>query len=133
MTKHKQNKHAGIRYPCDQCEYIATLQSNLKIHKQSNHEGIRYPCDQCDYAATQLFALKKHKQSKHEGIRYPCDQCKYALTDLGDLRNHKMQKHLKISADTTVIPILSQVNTLRMFFLMIFRKLILFLESLNLG
>ena len=43
--------------------------SSLKRHKESKHEGIRYPCDQCGYAATTVSNLKQHKESKHEGIR----------------------------------------------------------------
>ena len=55
----------------------------LKMHKESKHEGIRYPCDQCDYAASMAKDLKRHKESKHEGIRYPCDQCDYAAKTVG--------------------------------------------------
>ena len=29
----------GVKYPCDQCAYAATRQSNLKQHKDSVHEG----------------------------------------------------------------------------------------------
>ena len=66
VKQHKEFKHEGIRYQCDQCKYAATTTSELKIHKESKHEGIRYPCDQCGYhAATQLRYLKKHKESKH--------------------------------------------------------------------
>ena len=38
-----------MRYSCSQCDYKATLQSNLKIHIESVHEDVKYPCSQCDW------------------------------------------------------------------------------------
>ena len=35
---------------CDQCDYTGS-RTALYRHKQSKHEGIRYPCDQCIYTA----------------------------------------------------------------------------------
>ena len=37
MKRHKEPKHEGIRYPCDQCEYTATQNGNLKSHKKEKH------------------------------------------------------------------------------------------------
>ena len=74
-----KKKHQGLRYPCDQCEYVATEVHNLKLHIDSKHEGVRYPCDHCDYAATQACVLKKHIENKHEGVRFPCLRCVYHL------------------------------------------------------
>ena len=79
-------------YSCDQCEYTGS-RAALKHHKESKHDGIRYPCNQCDYAATTSGSLKTHNESKHEGIRYPCDQCDYAATKLDKLKIHKESKH----------------------------------------
>ena len=31
----------SVRYGCDQCEYKATQQGNLKQHKESKHEGVK--------------------------------------------------------------------------------------------
>ena len=47
---HVENKHEGVRYPCSQCEYIATQASNLKVHVEYKHEGVRYPCSKYEYA-----------------------------------------------------------------------------------
>ena len=66
-------------HACDECEY-STNKQYLKQHKQSKHDGVRYPCDQCDYAATDPSNLNKHQQSKQRGVRYPCDQCDYSAT-----------------------------------------------------
>ena len=68
------------RYPCSQCEYIATQASSLMIHVENKHEGIRYPCSQCEYIATTAWALKIHVKNQHEGVRYPCSQCEYIAT-----------------------------------------------------
>ena len=72
------------------------LKKALKSHKESKHEGIRYPCDQCEYAATRLGHLKSHKESKHEGcegVRYPCDQCEHTFMAVSDMKKHKRSKH----------------------------------------
>ena len=37
-----QKKRQKGRFPCDQCDHVATLKSDLKRHKESKHEGIRY-------------------------------------------------------------------------------------------
>ena len=63
----------------------ATKQSNLTTHRQSKHEGVRYYCDQCDYKATLHIRLTTHKQSKHEGVRYECDHCDYKATQKSNL------------------------------------------------
>lgn len=59
-------KDSDGKYPCDQCDYKATRQWNLKKHKLSVHEGVKYSCDECDYKATDQSQVKKHKRSKHE-------------------------------------------------------------------
>ena len=91
---HKEKIHEGARYPCDQCDYVATLPKTLKRHvinvmrllhklevwQENKHEGVRYPCDQFDDIATLQKTLKIHKESKHEDLRYPYDQCDYIAT-----------------------------------------------------
>merc|ERR1712137_1128282 len=67
LKQHKRSKHEGIRYFCDQCDYVATWKSLLNTHKESKHEGIRYPCKHCDYVATMQRNLKGHTLSKHGG------------------------------------------------------------------
>ena len=65
-----------MRYPCSQCEYIATQAwSAPKVHVQNKHGGVSYPCSQCEYAATHASNLKKHVKSKHDGVRYPSTEC----------------------------------------------------------
>ena len=61
-------------YPCDPCDYKATVKSNLKINVDSIHVEVIYPFDQCDYKATQKDDLKKHVESIHKGVCYPCNQ-----------------------------------------------------------
>ena len=65
LKQHKESKHEGVRYPCDECEYSANRLANLKMHKQSKHDGVRYPCDQCEYSASYKSELNKHKRMKH--------------------------------------------------------------------
>ena len=82
-----KKKHEGVRYPCDKCDYAATLASNLKRHIENKHKWVRYPCDQCEYVATGVQSLKIHIESKHEGVRYPCDQCDHSATTARNILN----------------------------------------------
>ena len=59
------NRHEGMRYTCDQCDYKFTDTGNLDKHVKTIHGGIHYPCSQCDYKATQKPYLKSHVSSKH--------------------------------------------------------------------
>ena len=35
--KHLATLHLGLRFPCDQCEYVATRVSHVKTHKKRKH------------------------------------------------------------------------------------------------
>ena len=65
LTTHIQSKHEGVKYACNQCDYQAKQQGNLKIHIQSQHEGVKHDCNYCDYQATQQRNLKVHIKKKH--------------------------------------------------------------------
>ena len=55
----------GVRYSCNQCEYSATRENNLKKHMHSMHEGVRYHCYQCELSASRPEYLEKHIQNNH--------------------------------------------------------------------
>ena len=77
-------------YPCDQCDYKATVKNDLLRHIKSRHEGVKYPCNQCDYNTTQkTYYLLTHTKSKHKGVKYPCDQCDHKATQRYALSKHQ--------------------------------------------
>ena len=45
--------------PCDQCEYTAKRQYNLRIPKESHHEGILYSCEHCNFEAKSASIFKR--------------------------------------------------------------------------
>jgi len=93
LNNHKQLKHKGITYDCNQCEYKATTMGSLKVLKQSQHERFEYICVEFEYGAKQ--ALNIYKQSKHEAsfVDYKRD---YKATTKVQLRVHKLSKHMGI-------------------------------------
>ena len=93
LNNHKQLKHKGITYDCNQCEYKATTMGSLKVLKQSQHERFEYICVEFEYGAKQ--ALNIYKQSKHEAsfVDYKRD---YKATTKVQLRVHKVSKHMGI-------------------------------------
>ena len=46
----------------------------MNRHIKSEHEGIVYPCNQCDYKAKQNSQLKSHKKSRHSQSLILCEQ-----------------------------------------------------------
>ena len=95
LKSHKRDMHRGIKYPCDECEFVANFRSNLRRHKQAKHEGIRYPCDQCDHISATPFCLKQHWKAFHGDDNYQCDQCEFVAKLPKNLLKHKRRVHIK--------------------------------------
>ena len=55
--------------------------------------GVRHPCDKCEYASTTTFVLKRHIESKHKGVTYPFNICEYAETTAHQLKRHIESNH----------------------------------------
>ena len=89
-------KNLSVRYTCNECEYIATMQYNLNRHKQYKHLGVRYKCDHCEHQANTQGNLSNHKQVKHLEVRYSCNQCEYKSSTQGHLTIHNQAKHLGV-------------------------------------
>ena len=75
-----------MRYPCDKCEYAATLARYLKIHIERKHVGVRYPCNKCEYMELRGNGLKQHIKRMHGGVRYGAPWDMYG--DLGKELQH---------------------------------------------
>ena len=85
--------YQGIKYPCPQCDYQFTAQSNLKQHIKAIHEGIKYPCPQCDHQAATSYALTQHVKCIHEIFKIPCNQCDYKAPTFSRLQRPNIKMH----------------------------------------
>ena len=54
-------------HKCGECGAGFRRKDSRAKHIRSKHEGVKYSCNQCEYQATQQGDLKRHKQSKHNG------------------------------------------------------------------
>ena len=88
----QENEHFEVRFPCDECEYVANKKVNLKQHKEA-HDEIFYPCAKCEYVATSSFNLKIHTRTMHRGIVYHCNKCEYLAT-LNNNSTRTQRSHL---------------------------------------
>ena len=61
--------HGETRYQCDQCDYKANTQEELRQHTKTIHEKYSYKCDQCDYRAQQKEDITKHTKSRHDNYQ----------------------------------------------------------------
>jgi uncharacterized C2H2 Zn-finger protein len=48
------------RRRCEECDYECGLASSMRQHRLSVHGGVRYPCEQCAYLAYSPETLKEH-------------------------------------------------------------------------
>ena len=63
--EHTAEELEYAKYPCEQCDYVATQGNNLKKHIEAKHLGVTYSCNLCPYEATQKQNLKRHLKLKH--------------------------------------------------------------------
>ena len=63
--EHNERKRKNI-YKCLQCDFETMSTFSIMTHKQSKHEGIRYDCNDCEYQATTRGNLNRHKLKYHE-------------------------------------------------------------------
>ena len=91
---HKAAVHLGIKHVCDQCGKQCSTKSNLTKHTVKYH-GEGFPCQSCDFKATLKDGLKYHIESVHLGIRYECnfETCSYSSALKNSLRIHTAREH----------------------------------------
>ena len=96
--KHNQEKHNGVKYTCNQCDYESQIFKDLDEHQNENkHEGMKFQCHLCKYRATLQGNLKVHVQAMHEGLTYKCDVCNFSASTPRTVGWHKKAKHVQIS------------------------------------
>ena len=93
LRVHKEQEHEGIRYPCDECEYVGARKLNLTAHKNAAHSGQRLACENCPATFTTKKGLDLHREGAHLGREYFCDQCSYKTNRMQYLRKHIQRKH----------------------------------------
>ena len=62
------------RFACQICGRRFLINSTLKYHRQAEHEGVKFSCNQCDYVAKRIQNLNRHKKLMHDGISLQCDK-----------------------------------------------------------
>ena len=71
-VKHNQNQNkkkentAGVKIPCDLCNFTSTSADDFIKHIESKHQKTNvYPCDRCDYEGKSEEQFKRHLDSVH--------------------------------------------------------------------
>ena len=92
--KNHTNKHLGITFSCEQCNFKTNNKSNLNCHIKFHHEEREwFLCNLCEYKGTKR-GLRVHKESKHGGKTFPCHICDYASTTNKNLKKHIRDRHI---------------------------------------
>jgi KRAB domain-containing zinc finger protein len=122
LKRHKNLRHdQGVKEQCKYCEYKSANRYSLNVHMEK-HKGMTFSCDQCDYTSNGKLHLRNHIKNmhikkpdacpwseceftsknlrqhinfKHKGINFPCEQCDYKAAGKDMLRSHIQQQHDK--------------------------------------
>ena len=89
MSRHMMVTHEMKRHKCDTCGKLFIERRELKMHKLNKHEGVFWDCNLCNFKAAHPNTLKEHKKYQH-GVninkKHKCSECgklfnkKYTLT-----------------------------------------------------
>ena len=90
--------HKKVKYTCDQCEYQATLESNLKRHNEAVHLKVKHPCNQYEYKVTGKSSLKAYIESVHEKVKYSCTLCEHKTSHLAGLYTQILSQFIEKSS-----------------------------------
>jgi len=93
LQEHVKAVHLGIKFPCYQCDYVASCEKNLQMHIESKHDNIRYSCEQCQVTYVSKKYLRIHIDSVHKGIKHPCTTCGFEASTKANLRLHRVKEH----------------------------------------
>ena len=95
---HTNFVHLGIKYSCDQCEYLGRLGKELTRHVKTVHSKEQIKCPLCKYVGKTNKCLALHTKIVHSNLKFPCDQCKYVAKHDKELKQHKKNRH-RINSD----------------------------------
>ena len=65
LAQHKTGVQEGVKYPCMQCDHMATSKSNLSQHKRAVNERVKYPCNLCAFQTCRKDRVKNHLSKVH--------------------------------------------------------------------
>ena len=84
------------RFPCGQCDYVATQNGHLKRHKVSKHSNITVECEQCQMSLKPNNMTRHMKEVHKDAKELNCDQCNFVTFRLQHLKEHIGCKHGKV-------------------------------------
>ena len=125
LSRHKESKHAGVKYSCDKCSYQATRKDNLSRHMKTKHRRIDAEkekgghdgdimasdnlmidaekekggqCDDGDLTTTDVGGEQDvdHEAPRAMGAKFKCPHCSISLSSRGNLQKHINLKHSNI-------------------------------------
>eukprot|EP00088_Acartia_fossae_P014520 TRINITY_DN1778_c0_g2_i1.p1 TRINITY_DN1778_c0_g2~~TRINITY_DN1778_c0_g2_i1.p1 ORF type:complete len:378 (+),score=43.74 TRINITY_DN1778_c0_g2_i1:654-1787(+) len=96
LLKHTANQPV-LRCREPGCEFKANRPDKIKIHVEKVHLGIRWPCDQCEYIGPYKGDLTRHMKKVHnifpEGCLMSCDMCEFTSQKTSTMAAHKKKVH----------------------------------------
>ena len=86
------------KFPCDQCDYKATVAENLRLHVRKQHykrpanaKSLKKTkeCDRCPFTTDSSSILRKHTRHHNCGLDFLCDFCDFATGTRDQLLSHR--------------------------------------------
>ena len=78
LKQHKENKHLGIRYACNDCSYQASDKSSLSRHERIIHNGEtnNIKCNLCPFKTSYRNHFNYHMDKNHINPKpTACEKC----------------------------------------------------------
>lgn len=92
LKRHKE-KHKGILFECEDCEYKTSTRQLLASHVKGNHVDLHLKCTDCDYECPTYSRMKRHTEERHSDNSFQCNDCDYKGRTKDNLYYHKVKEH----------------------------------------
>ena len=96
LRYHIKRVHSSMKdLQCDECDYKASVNTNLIRHKRRNHDPVKTKCTSCNFIGTQA-ALFDHMRNIHGDMKQ-CNDCDYKARLTSSMVQHQRAKHQGVS------------------------------------
>ena len=82
--------HEGIRYSCDECDWMTQRAEKLKIHKEDKHLGLKHFCGQCGVLYNTKKSLDRHIKDLHHSRISFCNDCDFQSSMKREFIRHRI-------------------------------------------
>ena len=88
LKKHVKEKHSDKKLDCSECNLEFESENELKSHIAEQHKHSAYTCHKCNFTTMKEEVLKEHGNAEHENKKLSCKDCDYVSEKKEELMKH---------------------------------------------